>query len=197
MTKKLGFIDHYDSFSFNVIDWLKQGAVEIDYAAFDDVNGLERIRRLGIPLVISPGPKHPLDAGPTLAFLAKSLGKVPILGICLGHQLLATAAGGLVVRAKSPFHGVARRVDVLDEKDLFSRFPPTFKAASYNSLTVSPHADGFEVIACCEEGEVQAIRLKNLAAPAFGVQFHPESFMSEEADQLRSNWLSLAFGSLA
>lgn len=193
LLKKIYFIDHYDSFSWNVVDWLRGDGTdfEIIWVSFDDQDKMaELVARPG-PLVISPGPRHPLDATPTIEAVSALLGRVPVLGICLGHQILGHLAGFTVVRASAPFHGAALTVLKCGDSILFKDLPATFSAASYNSLVVSGDApNGWRIDAVNETGEIQA--LSQIVAgrePAFGLQFHPESFMTSYKETLRRNWL--------
>lgn len=194
---RLALIDHYDSFTFNVIDWLERDLdVRVVRIACDDENGLAGLAASPLPLVLSPGPKRPEDAVQTLALAQKLLGKVPILGVCLGHQLLAHLAGGRVVAGVAPFHGSTREIRPLAGEGLFAGFQGApFRAATYNSLVVDEKSlrAPWRVTARCDRGEIQAIaREVPGEAPAFGIQFHPESFLSENAALLCSNWLRLA-----
>jgi anthranilate synthase/aminodeoxychorismate synthase-like glutamine amidotransferase len=192
--KELAFIDHYDSFSFNVIDWLQRGGTSVRYVAFDDHATLAQIANERLPLVFSPGPKSPDEALSSLQLLQNSLGKVPLLGICLGHQMLAKVAGGKIEKAKNPFHGATRQIHVSARSHkLFQNIPPCFRAATYNSLTVVPDSGNFDVLALCEQGDVQALCWNGKGAPAVSVQFHPESFMSDAGSmqQLCENWLQM------
>ena len=195
---RLALIDHYDSFTFNVLDWLTgpvADRVDVVYVPYDAQAAVAEVEREGLQLVISPGPKRPEDAPQTLALLSRNLGRVPILGLCLGHQMLAHVAGASVVRAIRPCHGTRIKIQVID-KSILAGIPATFEVASYNSLTVDPRTlpPSWEVLAVsCEFEEVQAISWSCPGvAPAFGLQFHPESFLSEYRDVLRANWLRLA-----
>ncbi len=192
---RVALIDHYDSFTFNVIDWLTglDGALTVDYLTCDDHAGIERLRANPCPLVVSPGPKRPEDADATLALVKDLLGKVPILGICLGHQILAIATGAMVVRAAAPHHGATRRLTMGREPGLLKGMASGLEVASYNSLTVDPSTLGtsWQINAICDQGEIQAMsRLVEGEAPAFGLQFHPESFLSQGAAVMRRNWLA-------
>ncbi len=181
--RKITFIDHYDSFSFNLIDWLALHApgVAIDYCAFDDSEKMGFLQKKPTALVFSPGPKSPADAALSCELLRASMGKVPILGVCLGFQMLGLMAGGVIQRSSAPRHGLARDVTVTDHVGLFQNAPRQFSVAAYNSLTLAfPQiARDFVISAVCENGEPQAIEYRPQAAfPAFGVQFHPESFLN-------------------
>ena len=192
---RVAFIDHYDSFSFNVIDWLVGGdcQIEVDYVAFDDQAKMRQLLDARRPLVLSPGPKRPEDAVSTLELTRKLIGKVPILGICLGHQLLAVASGGTVTQGISPQHGSTRTLSLAPDAGILAGMAHHPLVGVYNSLVVLPHSQGpeWQINAICELGEIQAMtRHVPGQASAFGVQFHPESFLSEGSDVIRRNWLA-------
>ncbi len=197
MRHTLVLIDHYDSFTRNVLGWLDpgDGRVSVSLIPFDDAEAMRRVAAHPVPLVLSPGPKRPENAPQSLALLKKLHGTVPILGICLGHQLLAAHAGAAVVRARAPFHGTTRVITLQPPASrLFVGIRSGFRAAVYNSLTVDPRTipDGWAVVATSDNGEVQGLAHEPpAAAPAYGVQFHPESFLSEMAPQIRANWLAI------
>lgn len=194
--KKIYFIDHYDSFSWNVVDWLRGDGTEVEIVPvdFDDPEGMRRVLQEPAALVISPGPRNPLEATPTIHLVETLLGRVPILGICLGHQILGHVAGLSVSRAAAPFHGSSFAVILNGVSPLFSGMPPVFTAATYNSLIVSGEVpSGWRVDAVNEADEIQALsRTVPGEQPAFGVQFHPESFLTSHKDILRRNWLATA-----
>lgn len=197
---KIAFIDHYDSFSFNLIDWLRSGPdpLVVERVCHDDRRGLDRVAAAELPLVLSPGPGHPDPSPAVQSLLGEALGHRPVLGVCLGHQILARLAGLAVGRCRAPWHGAARRIRVVDPGGFMARMPSTFRAASYNSLTVadSRGASLVKVSARCEtDGEIQALEYGTRGDPgqALGVQFHPESFMSENQEALLGNWKSQVF----
>lgn len=192
---KLYFIDHYDSFSFNVVDWLRGTSkdIEIHHVQFDDRGAMQSIYDDLCPIVLSPGPRHPNDAEPTRNLVKDLIGKVPVLGICLGHQILGQIAGFKIVKAAAPFHGSTLEILPTVTTHLFQGMPASFAAATYNSLVVQTcnsvdpdwHIDAKDSL-----GGIQAISKKKAGEyPAFGLQFHPESFLTQYADILRSNWL--------
>ncbi len=189
-------IDHYDSFTFNVIDWLQSSGsdVTLEHVYCDNICRIRQLmQKPEHPLVFSPGPNSPLDCSLSLELLRSSFGKVPMLGICLGHQLLGVYAGGEVVKATNPFHGSKRHIrPEYPAHGLFEGVALPFYAATYNSLAIKfPTLPlGWTINATCEHGDIQGISsFINPLAPAFGVQFHPESFLSERSETIRGNWL--------
>jgi anthranilate synthase/aminodeoxychorismate synthase-like glutamine amidotransferase len=198
---RLALLDHRDSFTLNVRDWLAFGGssgapeVAVEVVPAEDGDAVAKVLADRLPLVLSPGPKRPQDAPETLAALRAALGRVPVLGVCLGHQLLAYFAGALVVPARSPFHGTTRRIIPVEPRSrLFAASAPSFRAAVYNSLAIEAATlpAPWRVTAYCELGDVAALeRDVPGEAPAFGVQFHPESFLSEGASALRESWLAV------
>lgn len=192
---KLGFIDHYDSFSFNVLDWLREPGIDLLYAAYDDPGAMERLVAARCPLVLSPGPGRPEDVPPSLDLVRKALGTVPIFGICLGHQILAHLAGATVRRSAAPFHGSVRPIHVTNHESVLRNVPATFHAAVYHSLVADDTTlpQDWKILARDSLGEVQAIAWTppHREAAACGIQFHPESFMSEASDQILAAWLQM------
>ncbi len=198
---RLVLIDHYDSFTFNVIDWLESSleGMTIERLPYYNIYKLRDLtERNTDPLVLPPGPNAPHDCPATMQLLKASLGKVPILGICLGHQMLGVVAGGRIVQATTPFHGSTRQIlpTSTPGKGLLAGIAAPFSAATYNSLAVTfdtphEHNEYWQLDAYCSYGDVQAMSFAHPIAPAFGVQFHPESFLStEENKTLLANWLA-------
>jgi anthranilate synthase/aminodeoxychorismate synthase-like glutamine amidotransferase len=183
-------IDNYDSFTYNLVDYLS--AMEKNIRVFrNDRITVEEIRGLAPDaLLISPGPGNPSQAGVSLAALRAFAGKVPILGVCLGHQSIAEAFGGKVVRAKKLMHGKTSPIHH-DGKTIFRGMPVPFDATRYHSLIVERESlpAVLEVSAWTNEGEIMGLRHRNY--PVEGVQFHPESILTGGGKNIIANFLTL------
>jgi len=185
---RLVVIDNYDSFTYNLVQHLETLGATCDVILNDasDVAGIAARAPDGI--VISPGPCTPDEAGVSLGTVTQLSGSIPILGVCLGHQSIGQAFGGRVVRAGRLMHGKTSPI-LHDGKTIFSELSNPFTATRYHSLLVERDSlpDVFEVSAWTSEGEIMALRHKTL--PVEGVQFHPESILTEEGMALLKNWL--------
>jgi anthranilate synthase/aminodeoxychorismate synthase-like glutamine amidotransferase len=191
----LVMIDNYDSFTYNLVQYLRMLGTEIRVFRNDalTVKELEALKPEGI--VISPGPGRPDAAGISLESIAYFAGKIPILGVCLGHQSMAQAFGGKVISAKRLMHGKTSMV-TSDGKRLFDGITKPFQAMRYHSLAVerSSLPDCLEVTAESEDGEIMGIRHKTLLVE--GIQFHPESIMTPLGKRMLRNFLKLSRGEL-
>ena len=184
-------IDNYDSFTYNLYQYLSElGADDIevirnDQATVDELEAMNPER-----VVISPGPSRPENAGISVEAIRRFAGKVPVLGVCLGHQCLADAFGGKVIHAGEIRHGKTSAIHH-DGKGVFAGIDNPFEAVRYHSLTIDPDSvpDGFEVTARTENGIIMGVRHKTLAIE--GVQFHPESIVTEPGKQLLQNFLNM------
>lgn len=183
-------IDNYDSFTYNLYQQI--GSIYPDIKVVrNDMITLDEIEKLAPEaLVISPGPGYPSEAGISVDAIKRFAGKIPILGVCLGHQSIAEAFGGKIVRALEPKHGKASMITVNNSTPLFKGMPEKIKAARYHSLIVEKASlpDCLEVIAEDEDGQIMALRHKELAV--YGVQFHPESVLTDLGKSMISNFLS-------
>ena len=181
-------LDNYDSFTFNVADLLAKLGAEVRVFRNDAISVEEAERLRPSRLVISPGPGRPEDSGVTLALLRRFAGRIPILGVCLGHQAIACAFGGEVVRAGKPMHGKTSRIHHTGE-GVFRGLPNPFAATRYHSLAVRRKSlpASLEVTAEAEDGEVMGLRHKEL--PIEGVQFHPESILTPDGWRILANFL--------
>ncbi|MDI6733343.1 MAG: aminodeoxychorismate/anthranilate synthase component II [Planctomycetota bacterium] len=193
-------IDNYDSFTYNLVQAFgeillekkgdKNHPKEIKIFRNNKIT-LSKARQMKPShLVISPGPKRPEDAGISNALLKYFCGKIPILGVCLGHQCLAHIFGGKVIRAKYPVHGKTSKV-YHDNKTIYQQLGNPFIAARYHSLIVDERTlpKCFEVSAYTADGEIMGIRMKDELVE--GVQFHPESYLTAEGKQLLKNFLEI------
>ena len=188
MRPKILLIDNYDSFTYNLVQaFLVLGAtVEVQR---NDAIGIEDALKLEpTHLVISPGPGTPRDAGISMQMIEAFAGRIPIFGVCLGHQALVEVFGGKVVRASRLMHGKVSPV-VHDGKGLYAGLPQPFCAGRYHSLIAEPQSipEQLDVTARTAEGEIMGVRHKSL--PIEGVQFHPESVLTPDGPALMGNFL--------
>jgi len=184
--RSLLLIDNYDSFTHNLAHALAVLGPRIEIVANDQISLEEIVRRAPDYVVLSAGPGGPPEAGVSLAAARELVGVFPLLGVCLGHQCIAQAFGVGVVRAEQPVHGKTSEIQH-QERGLFAGIPSGFRAARYHSLIVPAAPPGFEVLAWTRAGEIMAIGHER--APAWGVQFHPESFLTEHGSTLLQNFL--------
>lgn len=182
-------IDNYDSFTYNLVQYLGELGAELLVRRNDEVTVAEIERARPDKILLSPGPGTPDDAGVTLATIAYFAGRVPMLGVCLGHQAIGQAFGGRVVRAPAPVHGKPVEIEH-DGRTLFRELPQRFKAGRYHSLIVERASlpDALEVSAATPDGIIMALRHRTL--PIEGVQFHPESILTPTGKQLLANFLT-------
>lgn len=182
-------IDNYDSFTFNLVQYVGELGQELQVYRNDQIT-IEQIEALAPDyLMISPGPCTPNEAGISMEVVRHFAGKIPLLGVCLGHQSIGQVFGAKVVRAQRLMHGKTSAVHH-DGKTIFRGIPSPFMAARYHSLILAEDSipDELEVSARTAEGEVMAVRHKRY--PIEGVQFHPESIITEHGKQLLQNFLN-------
>jgi para-aminobenzoate synthetase component II len=180
-------IDNYDSFTYNLVQFLGELGEELRVFRNDKIT-LDEIEQLQPnQIIISPGPCTPNEAGISLQVIEKFSGSIPILGVCLGHQSIAQAFGGKVIRSERLMHGKTSPI-YHNGKTIFAGLPSPFTATRYHSLIVERDTlpDCLEITAWTEEGEIMGIRHK--AFNVEGVQFHPESIMTEYGKQLLANF---------
>ena len=183
-------IDNYDSFTYNLVQYFGQLGEHVAVYRNDRIS-LEEIERLAPErIVISPGPCTPSEAGISVPAVKRFAGKIPILGVCLGHQSIGEAFGGIVVRSAHLMHGKTSPIRH-NGKGLFRGLPDPFQATRYHSLVVerSTFPDCLEITAWVEEGEVMGLQHKEL--PIWGVQFHPESILTERGMDILRNFLEM------
>ncbi len=179
-------IDNYDSFTYNLAHLLAELGAEVEVRRNDALDAEEADRLAPSPLIVSPGPGRPSEAGATLEILRRLAPRVPTLGVCLGHQAIVDVFGGEVGAARQLVHGKADAV-LHDARGLFSGLPERFDAARYHSLAATRIPDSLEVSARSPDGEVMAVRHREL--PVDGVQFHPESVLTPLGPALVRNFL--------
>ena len=186
----IALIDNYDSFTFNIYDYLMKFT---DIKVFRNTDSLENLKNLNLQgLVISPGPSHPSNSLLSLKAIAYFKGQIPILGICLGMQAIAYESGSTVRRAKRIMHG---KVDTMKHSGglLFKDIKGTFTATRYHSLVVENDKDDFHVCAVSEnDGEIMAI--ENANRKLFGLQFHPESYATDQGITFIENFVEVCNG---
>lgn len=183
-------LDNRDSFVHNVARYLRRLGEDVRVERSDTLSLEVALELRPACLVISPGPCTPQEAGISVALVQALSPETPVLGICLGHQVISAAFGGQVTRSRVPLHG---RASLIHHRGtgLFRGVPTPFRAGRYHSLEVPAASlpDELEVVAWTEEGEVMALRHRE--RPIWGVQFHPESILTEEGDRILGNFLSL------
>ena len=181
-------IDNYDSFTWNLVQYFGELGAEVKVVLNDEVTVDEIAAMKPEKIVISPGPCSPNEAGISLAAISAFAGKLPILGVCLGHQALGQAFGGKVVHAKTLMHGKTSPV-THTSTGVFAGLPSPFTATRYHSLAVERASlpDCLEVTASTEDGEIMGLKHKTLDVE--GVQFHPESILTEHGHQMLKNFL--------
>ena len=186
-------IDNYDSFTFNLVHFLGDLGARCEVWRNDKITVADVLARQPEAIVLSPGPCTPNEAGICLDLIAAAAGKVPVLGVCLGHQAIGQAFGGQVVRAQVPMHGKLSPVSHAGT-DIFAGLPNPFQATRYHSLIVAREGlpDTLVPTAWLEDGTIMGMRHRSL--PIFGVQFHPESIASECGHELLANFLAIARG---
>jgi len=181
-------IDNYDSFTYNLVQYLAELGAAVKVFRNDEVSVDEVERLRPSRIVLSPGPCTPNEAGITLGLIARMGRQVPVLGVCLGHQAIGQAFGGRVVRAKQVMHGKVSRIEH-DGKGVYEGVPDRFTATRYHSLAVSRETlpACLQVTAQSEDGEIMGLRHRDL--PVEGVQFHPEALLTEHGHKMLQNFL--------
>jgi len=181
-------IDNYDSFTYNLVQYFGELGQDVRVLRNDaiDVAGIAALRPSY--LVLSPGPRSPAEAGVCVEAIRHFAGKLPILGVCLGHQSIGAAFGGKIVRAGRQMHGKTSTIST-DGSGIFSGLPRQFTAIRYHSLVVEPQSlpHSLVVSATADDGEIMGLRHREL--PLQGVQFHPESILSEHGHAMLKNFL--------
>jgi anthranilate synthase/aminodeoxychorismate synthase-like glutamine amidotransferase len=184
-------IDNYDSFVFNLARYLEELGVATQVVRNDAMSVAEVAAREPAAIVISPGPCTPREAGISLEVVRQLGGRIPMLGVCLGHQAMAEALGGRIVRAREPVHGRTSLVEHAGE-GLFAGLPNPLRAGRYHSLVADPDTLPAELTVTARTAEGIIMAFQHTRWPLWGVQFHPESILTEGGHRLLANFLRLA-----
>ena len=185
---KLLMIDNYDSFTYNIVQYLGELGADVEVHRNDEIT-LAQIEQINPQrLVISPGPCSPAEAGISIKAIQHFAGKIPILGVCLGHQSIGAAFGGKIVRAQQLMHGKTSRITTTQE-GVFQNLPQQFTVNRYHSLAIERQScpPELKITAWTDDGEIMGVRHAHL--PIEGVQFHPESILTEHGHDLLQNFL--------
>ncbi len=190
-------IDNYDSFTYNLVQRLGEidPSLDLEVHRNDQITLAEIERKTPTHLIVSPGPCTPLEAGISCAAIERFTGKLPILGVCLGHQAIGQATGGQIVRAERLMHG---KVDQIhhDGQALFAGMANPFSATRYHSLVIRPTTLNSDFVVSAwsvmPNGEREIMGIRHRQHPLFGVQFHPESFLTENGVRILENFLAVA-----
>ena len=185
---KLLMIDNYDSFTYNIVQYFGELGAEVEVFRNDEITIEEIAAKAPDRLVVSPGPCSPLEAGISITAIQHFAGKLPILGVCLGHQSIGAAFGGKIVRAQELMHGKTS-VITTTQRGVFADLPKQFTVNRYHSLAIEKSSipGVLEVTAWTDDGEIMGVRHKTL--PIEGVQFHPESILTEHGHAMLKNFL--------
>ena len=181
-------IDNYDSFTFNIVQYLAQLGEEVKVVRNDEISVADIASLRPDRIVVSPGPCSPEEAGISVAAIKEYSGKIPLLGVCLGHQSIGAAFGGKVVRSVSLMHGKTSPI-VHEGRSVFAGLPSPFTATRYHSLIVTDIPDVLAVNATSDDTHVMGFRHRTL--PIHGVQFHPESIATEHGHDLLANFMAI------
>jgi anthranilate synthase component 2 len=189
---KLLMIDNYDSFTYNIVQYLGELGAEVRVARNDEItlDDIEALLAAGEvdKLVVSPGPCSPTEAGVSVPAIQRFAGRLPILGVCLGHQAIGAALGGRIVRAQTQMHGKTS-VITTTQQGVFRDLPAQFTVNRYHSLAIERATcpPELEITAWTDDGEIMGVRHRSL--PLEGVQFHPESILTEHGHAMLKNFL--------
>jgi para-aminobenzoate synthetase component II len=183
-------LDNYDSFTYNLAQYLGELGCEVEVHRNDKISVEEIARRKPERIVISPGPCTPQEAGISIELIQRLAGKFPILGVCLGHQALGAAYGGTIVRAPKLFHGKTSEIHH-DNRGVFRKLPEPFTATRYHSLIVEKKSLPPELAITAQTSDGTIMGLRHRRHKLEGVQFHPESVLTQSGKQLLQNFLDL------
>ncbi len=187
---KLLMLDNYDSFTYNLVQYFGELGEDVTVLRNDQVTVEDIAQMRPDRICISPGPRSPAEAGISVELIRSFAGKTPILGVCLGHQSIGAAFGGNIVRAGKQMHGKTSPITHAGT-DVFDGLPSPYTVTRYHSLVIERDSmpDCLEITAESDDGEIMGVRHKTL--PVYGVQFHPESILSEHGHALLRNFLNI------
>jgi anthranilate synthase component 2 len=188
MNAKILMVDNYDSFTYNIVQYFGELGAAVTVVRNDEVSLADIAAHAPTHLVISPGPCSPAEAGISVAAIQHFAGKLPILGVCLGHQAIGAAFGGKIIRAQQLMHGKTSVISTT-QQGVFAGLPAQFTVNRYHSLAIerSSCPAELELTAWTDDGEIMGVRHRSL--PIQGVQFHPESILTEHGHAMLKNFL--------
>lgn len=185
--KKILLVDNFDSFTYNLLDYLGRAGVDCEVYRNDiSLEQLQKSRYLGV--LLSPGPGKPREAGNLMNILSYFYRKLPILGVCLGHQAIGEFFGARLTKAHRPMHGKISKIRLCSRSVLFTNLPDEFSVVRYHSLVLQGLPECLEATALSQENEIMALEHRYL--PICGVQFHPEAALTDFGLQIVANWVS-------
>ena len=187
MNKKVLVIDNYDSFTYNLVHYMEDLDYEVSVVRNDEFS-MDFVEKFD-KILISPGPGIPEEAGQTKKLIKRFYSTKSIMGVCLGHQAIGEVFGGKLKNLDSVFHGVATDIKIVSEDKVFKNIPKKIKVGRYHSWVVEKLNDNLEVLASDNDGNIMALRHKDYKV--WGVQFHPESILTEYGKDILKNWLEL------
>ena len=187
MNKKVLVIDNYDSFTYNLVHYMEDLDYEVSVVRNDEFS-MDFVEKFD-KILISPGPGIPDEAGQTKELIKRFYSTKSIMGVCLGHQAIGEVFGGKLKNLDSVFHGVATDIIIVSEDKVFKNIPKKIKVGRYHSWVVEKLNDNLEVLASDNDGNIMALRHKDYKV--WGVQFHPESILTEYGKDILKNWLEL------
>ena len=187
MNKKVLVIDNYDSFTYNLVHYMEDLDYEVSVVRNDEFS-MDFVEKFD-KILISPGPGIPDEAGQTKELIKRFYSTKSIMGVCLGHQGIGEVFGGKLKNLDSVFHGVATDIKIVSEDKVFKNIPKKIKVGRYHSWVVEKLNDNLEVLASDNDGNIMALRHKDYKV--WGVQFHPESILTEYGKDILKNWLEL------
>ncbi|MCC5919672.1 MAG: aminodeoxychorismate/anthranilate synthase component II [Cyclobacteriaceae bacterium] len=190
---KIGLLDNFDSFTYNLVDYLLDLGADVDVFTNEKAFCSDQLAQYD-GLLLSPGPKRPEDAGSLMSWIRGAVGQLPILGVCLGHQALGIHFGAKLIHAQKPMHGKISEVIKRQESLLLKDIPDNFKVVRYHSLILTYENSVLQPLLITKEGEMMAFQMpKN---KIYGLQYHPEAWLTEYGKPILRNWLDICFNNI-